>query len=81
MGEGEPSSLPHREEVNSVCPGGGGGEGEGRLALMLLMGANPLLGPLEGVGPENLDFRDPPLPMAIEMDLLAPIKIITSRAI
>jgi hypothetical protein len=27
-----------------------------RLVLMILMGANPLLVPLEGVGPENLDF-------------------------
>ncbi len=29
------------------------------LGLMILMGANPLLGPLEGVGPENLDFFGP----------------------
>jgi hypothetical protein len=26
------------------------------LGLMILMGANPLLGPLEGVGPEILNF-------------------------
>jgi hypothetical protein len=26
------------------------------MVLGLLMGANPLLGQLEGVGPENLDF-------------------------
>ncbi len=30
-----------------------------RLDLMLLMGTNPLLGPLEGVGPEILDFFGP----------------------
>jgi hypothetical protein len=61
------------------------------LDLMILMGANPLLGPLEVVGPESfdffgpngtcfvcchfraqkgLDFHGPPLPMALEMDLL-----------
>ncbi len=44
------------------------------------MGANPLLGPLEGVDPEqqllwaqmaqkSLDFQGPPLPTALEMDL------------
>jgi hypothetical protein len=27
-----------------------------RLTLMILMRENPLLGPLKGVGPENLDF-------------------------
>ncbi len=26
---------------------------------MILMGVNPLLGPLEGVGPENIDFFRP----------------------
>jgi hypothetical protein len=37
---------------------------------MIWMQANPLLGPLEGVGPENLDFfLGPPLPMALEMDV------------
>jgi hypothetical protein len=30
-----------------------------RLDLMILMGENPLLGQLEGVGPENLDFFGP----------------------
>jgi hypothetical protein len=27
--------------------------------VMILMRANPMLGPLEGVGPENLDFFRP----------------------
>ncbi len=27
--------------------------------FLILMGANPLLGPLEGVGPENRDFLWP----------------------
>jgi hypothetical protein len=39
-----------------------------RLGSMILMGANPLLGPLERVGPESLDFQGPPLPKALEMD-------------
>jgi hypothetical protein len=30
-----------------------------RLDLTILMRANPLLGPLEGVGPENIDFLSP----------------------
>jgi hypothetical protein len=47
---------------------------------MILMGANPLLGPMKGVGPENLDFfgpkkvsvfKGPLLPMAQVMDLPA----------
>jgi hypothetical protein len=29
------------------------------LELIFLMGANPLLGPLEGLGPENLEFFGP----------------------
>jgi len=29
------------------------------LDLMILMWSHPLLGPLEGVGPENLDFFGP----------------------
>ncbi len=29
------------------------------LDLMIFMGASPLLGPLEGVDPENLDFLGP----------------------
>ncbi len=27
--------------------------------VMILLGLNPFLGPLEGVGPENLDFFGP----------------------
>jgi hypothetical protein len=30
-----------------------------RLDIMILIGENPLLGPLEGLGPENLDFFEP----------------------
>jgi hypothetical protein len=30
-----------------------------RLVLMILMGANPLLSSLEGMGPESLDFFGP----------------------
>jgi hypothetical protein len=30
--------------------------------IMILMRANPLHGPLEGVGPENRDFFGPPPP-------------------
>jgi hypothetical protein len=33
-----------------------------RLELIILMGANPLLGPLEGMGPENLEFFGPDMP-------------------
>jgi hypothetical protein len=63
---------------------------------MILMRTNPLLRPLEGVGPENLNFfgikwhsfraqkslsfQGPPLPMALEMNV-ACIKIIFSRPI
>jgi hypothetical protein len=61
---------------------------------MILMRANLLLRPLEGVGPENgtrfarfhfralksLDFQGPPLPMALAMDV-GRIEIITSRDI
>jgi hypothetical protein len=60
-----------------------------RLDLMIVMGANPLLGPLEGWAlkiltflgqngtsfarghfraQKSLDFKSPPLPMALEMD-------------
>ncbi len=55
---------------------------------MILLRANSLLGPLEGMGPEDQDFvgpwnghkqskcrLGPPLPMALEMDV-AHIKII-----
>jgi len=35
------------------------------LYVMCLMGANPLLGPLEGLGH---DFHGPTLPMALVMD-------------
>ncbi len=51
-----------------------------RLHLITLMRANPLLGPLEGVGHENLDsfgpkkvkiFQGPPLVIALVMDLPA----------
>jgi hypothetical protein len=66
-----------------------------RLDLLLLMGANPLLGPSEVVVPENLDFirpkrqllrllpfQGPPLPNANgRCDRFARIKIITSCAI
>jgi hypothetical protein len=48
--------------------------------LMILMRANPLLGSLEGVVPENLDFQGPPLSMALVMDL-ARITIITSNTV
>ncbi len=63
---------------------------------MILMRAYPLIGPLERVGPENLDFwaqmalaslvaisgpkKGPPLPIALEMDVTH-IKIISSRPI
>ncbi len=60
---------------------------------MILMRENPLLGPLEGVGPEDQDFfgpwnghgqsechLGPPLPMALKMDV-AHIKSILSRPI
>ncbi len=63
------------------------------LDLMILTRANSLHGPLEVVGPENLDFfgpklhslrslpfQGPPLPVALVMDVSS-IKIITSRAI
>jgi hypothetical protein len=43
---------------------------------MSLLRANPFLGPLEGVGPENVDslgpliaFQGPSLPIALKMDL------------
>jgi hypothetical protein len=39
--------------------GRGGGVGAWCLDLTMLMQANPLLGPLEGVGPENLDLLGP----------------------
>jgi hypothetical protein len=48
---------------------------------MIFIGVNPLLGPLEGVGPENrchfraqksLDFQGPHLPMALVMDIPVP---------
>jgi hypothetical protein len=53
-----------------------------RLDLMILSGANPLLGPLEEVkgpngtrfarcnyrAPKSLDFQGPPLPVALVMD-------------
>jgi hypothetical protein len=51
---------------------------------MILMRANPLLGTLEGLSPENLDFFGPkwhsPLPMALKIDV-AHIKIISPRPI
>ena len=39
------------------------------LFVMCLMGANPLLRPLEGLGHESLDFHGPTFPMALVMDL------------
>jgi len=36
---------------------------------MFLMRANPLQGPLEGLGHESQDFHGPTLPMARVMDL------------
>jgi hypothetical protein len=33
-------------------------------AVVILMRGNPLLGPLEGVGPENLDFLGPQIALA-----------------
>jgi hypothetical protein len=38
-----------------------------RLALMIFMRANPLLGPLEGVGPENIDFLGPNITKGIAL--------------
>jgi len=46
--------------------------------FMILMRANLLLGPLEGMGLKHLDFQGPPLPMPLEIEI-AHIKIISSR--
>jgi hypothetical protein len=58
--------MGERYEVKTLCSAGGvGGGGKRyrlqlvRYRLQLLMGANPLLGPLEGVGVENQDFLGP----------------------
>jgi hypothetical protein len=45
-----------------------------------MKGTNSLLGPLEGVGPENLSFLGPSLPMALEIDLPA-IKIVKPHSL
>jgi hypothetical protein len=45
---------------------------------MILMQTNPLLGPLEGVGLENLDFLGSE--MAQSENRFARLEIITSRA-
>jgi hypothetical protein len=47
---------------------------------MILMGANPLLGPMEGVGPENLGISAS-TPSNGPSNGFARIKIITSRSI
>ncbi len=48
--------------------------------VMILRGATSLLGALEGVGPENLDFFGPTPSNAPRNDV-TPLKIITYRAI
>ncbi len=47
---------------------------------MILMRANPLLGPLEGVGPKKSRFSGLTPSKGLVMDVVR-IKIITSRAI
>jgi hypothetical protein len=51
-----------------------------RLYLMVLRGATSLLGALEGVGPENLDFFGP-TPSSAPRNDVAPLKTITFHAI
>jgi hypothetical protein len=45
------------------------------LDLMILMGANPLLGPLEGVGPEYRDIFETQMALA-SLDVISVPKII-----
>jgi hypothetical protein len=44
-------------------------------AEMILMRANPLLGPLEGVGPENLDFLWAQIALALLVAISGPKKV------
>jgi hypothetical protein len=45
------------------------------LGLSNLLRANPLLGPLEEVGPENLDFLRPKMALALLVAISGPKKV------
>jgi hypothetical protein len=51
-----------------------------RLDLMILLRANPLLGPLEGVDPENLDFLRLKMALALLAAISGPKKVSIFRA-
>jgi hypothetical protein len=50
------------------------------LDLIILLRANPLLGPLEEVGPESLDFLTPKMALALLVTISGPKKASIFRA-
>jgi hypothetical protein len=56
-----------------------GPENQGRFGVMILMGANSLLGPLDGLGLENLDFFGPKWHLLRSLPFQGPIKSRFSR--